>query len=128
MRSNKYGAKQVRLLDGSKFDSKHEYQRWNELLVLEKAGKIQGLLRQVKFELIPAQVETYERISEKTGRRLQDGRRCIEQAVNYVADFVYWQDGQMVVEDAKSPVTRTEGYIIKRKLMLERHGIRIMEV
>lgn len=113
-------------MDGSVFDSKHEYQRWNELLMLEKSGKIQGLIRQVKFELVPAQVETYERISQKTGRMLQDGRRCIEQAVNYVADFVYWEDGKMVVEDAKG--LRTEGYIIKRKLMLARHGIRIREV
>ena len=127
MRS-KYRNRKVKLLTGEVFDSQHEYQRWNELLVLEKAGKIQGLLRQVKFELIPAQVETYERISEKTGRRLQDGRRVIEQAVSYVADFVYWKDGQMVVEDAKSEATRTEGYIIKRKLMLARHGIRVREV
>lgn len=128
MKSNKYGARPVKLLDGTRFDSRHEYQRWNELLVLEKAGKIQGLLRQVKFELIPAQVETYERISDKTGRRLQDGHRVVEQAVSYVADFVYWQDGQMVVEDAKSPATRTDSYIIKRKLMMERHGVKIREV
>ena len=126
MKPSKYGSKRVKLMDGSVFDSKHEYQRWNELLVLEKAGKINGLMRQVKFELIPAQVETYERRSEKTGRVLQDGRRCIEQAVNYVADFVYWQDEKMVVEDAKG--VRTPDYIIKRKLMLYIHGIRIREV
>ena len=125
MRS-KYRNRKVKLLTGEVFDSQHEYQRWLELQVLQKAGKITGLMRQVKFELVPAQVETYERISAKTGRRLQDGRRCLEQAVNYIADFVYWEDGKMVVEDAKG--VRTDDYIIKRKLMLYIHGVRIREV
>lgn len=127
MRS-KYRNRKVKLLTGEVFDSQHEYQRWLELQVLEKAGKISGLMRQVKFELIPPQMEVYERISEKTGRRLQDGHRCVEQAVNYIADFVYWKDEKMVVEDAKSPATRTDSYIIKRKLMMERHGVKIREV
>ena len=127
MRS-KYRNRKVKLLTGEVFDSQHEYQRWMELQVLEKAGKISGLMRQVKFELIPPQMEVYERISEKTGRRLQDGHRCVEQAVNYIADFVYWEDEKMVVEDAKSPATRTDSYIIKRKLMMERHGVKIREV
>lgn len=125
MRS-KYRNRKVKLLTGEVFDSQHEYQRWLELQVLQKAGKITGLMRQVKFELVPAQVETYERISTKTGRRLQDGRRCVEQAVNYIADFVYWEDGKMVVEDAKG--VRTDDYIIKRKLMMYVHGIKIREV
>lgn len=125
---NKYNSRKVKLLGGEEFASHHEYQRWLELDLMQKAGKITGLMRQVKFELVPAQVEVYERISQKTGRRLQDGRRCVEQAVNYIADFVYWEDGKMVVEDAKSPATRTEAYIIKRKLMRERHGVAIREV
>ena len=125
MRS-KYRNRKVKLLTGEVFDSQHEYQRWLELQVLQKAGRITGLMRQVKFELVPAQVEVYERISTKTGRRLQDGRRCVEQAVNYKADFVYWEDGKMVVEDAKG--VRTDDYIIKRKLMMYVHGIKIREV
>lgn len=125
MRS-KYKNRKVKLITGEVFDSQHEYQRWLELQVLQKAGRITGLMRQVKFELVPAQVEVYERISNKTGRRLQDGRRCVEQAVNYIADFVYWEDGKMVVEDAKG--VRTDDYIIKRKLMLYVHGIKIREV
>ena len=43
-----------------------------------------------------------------------------------MADFVYVRDGQTVVEDAKG--VRTKDYIIKRKLMLWLHGIRVQEV
>lgn len=56
-----------------------------------------------------------------------DGRRCIERAVYYKADFDYLdKDGKHVVEDTKG--FRTKDYIIKRKLMLYRHGIRISEI
>lgn len=126
MMRSKYRNRKVKLMDGTVFDSQHEYERWRELLLLQRAGKIHDLMRQVKFELIPAQYESYERYSEKTGKRLQDGQRCAEQAVNYIADFVYWEGDSMVVEDAKG--VRTEGYIIKRKLMLLQHGVKIREV
>ena len=122
---NKYRNKKVKLPDGTVFDSQHEYERWRELCLLQRAGVIHDLLRQVKFELVPAQYESYERYSEKTGKRLKDGVRCVEQAVNYIADFVYWEADQMVVEDAKG--VRTEGYIIKRKLMRLQHGVSIRE-
>lgn len=125
MKRNKYGNRKV-TVDGEVFDSRHEYQRWCELRLLERAGKIHDLFRQVKFVLIPAQYEARERYSQKTGKRLQDGRQCVEQPVYYIADFVYWEGDTMLVEDAKG--VRTDAYIIKRKLMLERHGIRIREV
>lgn len=98
-------------VNGDVFDSKREYQRWCELLLLERVGKIQDLERQVRFELVPAQYK--------------DGKK-VESAAWYVADFVYYQDGEKVVEDAKG--CRTREYILKRKLMLQRHGIKIREV
>lgn len=122
---NKYGNRKV-TIDGQTFDSKKEYNRYRELLLLVKAGKIHDLFRQVKYELVPAQYETYERFSDKTGKRLTDGKRCVEKAVYYIADFVYWEGDQEIVEDTKG--VKTEAYIIKRKLMLERHGIKIREV
>lgn len=125
MRRNKYNSRQITAIDGSKFDSQREYERWCQLLVYLRAGKIQDLKRQVKFELIPAQYETFERYS-KTGRRLKDGRRCKEKAVSYVADFTYRIGEELVVEDVKG--VRTETYILKRKLMLYIHGIEIKEV
>lgn len=124
---NKYGAKKITDPEtGFVFDSRKEYRRWKELRLLERTGIITGLDRQVKFVLIPAQYETYERYSDKTGERLKDGTRCCEREVCYIADFTYNQNGKAVVEDTKG--FRTADYIIKRKLMLHVHGIRIKEV
>ena len=54
-----------------------------------------------------------------------DGK-CVERSVKYKADFFYTKDGELVVEDTKG--FRTPDYIIKRKLMLYVHHIRIKEV
>jgi hypothetical protein len=123
---SKYYSIKTRALDGSVFDSLKEARRWDELLLLQRAGKITDLQRQVKYELIPDQYQTYERYGKK-GQKLKDGVRCLERKVEYVADFVYTiaDTGENVVEDSKG--VRTKDYIIKRKLMLAVHGIRIKE-
>lgn len=121
----KYGNKKI-TVDGVTFDSKKEYMRWCELCLLEKAGQITDLRMQVKYELIPAQYEEYERYSEKTGKRLKNGLRCVEKECSYIADFTYKQDGKTIVEDTKG--FKTDAYKIKKKMMLYFHGIRIMEV
>lgn len=108
----KYGNRKTEI-DGILFDSKHEATRWIELRYMERARLIKNLRRQVPFVLIPAQ-----RI---------DGK-LVERDCRYIADFVYEENGRTVVEDAKSPATRTPEYKIKRKLMLERYGIEIKEV
>ncbi len=124
---NKYYNEEVSS-GGIVFDSKREQERWGELQLLLRAGKIANLSRQVRFELIPAQYESVERISPKTGKKLKDGKRCVEQSVVYIADFMYTdcESGKTVVEDAKG--FRTEKYIIKRKLMLYKYGIKVKEV
>ena len=64
---NKYKAKKVEI-NGEVFDSKKEANRYQELLLLQRAGKIRDLQRQVKFELIPAQYEesvTYTKTGEE---------------------------------------------------------------
>lgn len=106
----KYGNRKV-IHDGIEFDSMKEAHRYCELKLMQRAGLISDLRLQVQYELIPTQ-----RI---------DGKLA-EKAVNYVADFVYKQNGQTVVEDTKG--MRTREYIIKRKLMLWVHGIRIREI
>lgn len=121
---NKYGNKKI-TYNGITFDSIKEKDRYIELCLLERAGAITRLHRQVPFELIPAQYETFERYGKK-GKRLKDGKRCIEKSVDYVADFTYWKNGEFIVEDTKG--YRTADYIIKRKLMLSVHNIRIKEV
>jgi hypothetical protein len=121
---SKYHSKKV-TVNGVTFDSKKEYIRFCQLSQLEKAGAITNLQRQVKFELIPAQYETVERYG-KGGKRLKDGRKCVERAVCYLADFVFEIDGKTIVEDVKG--VKTKEYILKRKLMLHVHGIKISEV
>ena len=125
---SKYNNTKVELPSGERFDSVKEYRRWRELVFLQHDGIISDLQRQVTFELIPAQFETYERYG-KNGQRIKDGRRRVEQAVTYVADFVYMKDGKQVVEDVKG---YKEGsayriYRIKRVLMLYLKGIKILE-
>lgn len=112
-------------VDGITFDSRREYSRYRELKLLERAGVIQGLELQKKYVLVPAQYETFERYGKK-GQRLKDGQKCIEKECAYIADFVYIENGQTVVEDTKG--MRTKEYIIKRKLMLYVHGLRVKEV
>lgn len=125
--TSKYYNVKTKTTDGLIFDSTKEARRWEQLLLLQRAGKITELQRQVVYELMPAQYETYPRYSKK-GDRLKDGRRLLERKVEYIADFVYTDadTGENIVEDAKG--MRTKDYIIKRKLMLAVHGIRIKEV
>ena len=80
--------------------------------MLQRAGKISNLQRQVKYTLIPSQ-----RIDGKV----------VERECYYTADFVYRDTGtgKEIVEDSKG--MRTKEYIIKRKLMLYKNGIRILE-
>ena len=107
---SKYRNKKA-VVNGITFDSKKEARRYTELLLLERAGAIQELRRQVKFELIPSQ--------------RYDGK-VVERPCSYVADFVYRENGNLIVEDTKG--LKTRDYIIKRKLMLYLCGIRIREV
>ena len=117
----KYRSRKV-VRDGESFDSVKEYRRFCELSLLEKAGTITELKRQVEFELIPTQREA-DTIGVRGG--VKKGK-VIELGVKYVADFVYTENGKKVVEDTKG--FKTKDYIIKRKLMLYVHGIRIKEV
>ena len=120
---NKYGSKKIEV-DGIVFDSKREAKRHQELLLLEKAGAIQNLQRQVKYILIPAQREP-DIIGKRGGRK---PGKLIEKECAYYADFVYFdrEKQETIVEDTKG--VRTTEYIIKRKLMLYVHGIRITEI
>lgn len=117
---NKYHNRKVRTSDGVVHDSRKEAIRWQELKLLEAAGKITELKRQMNFLLIPPQ---YEEIV--TGKRKK--RKVVERACEYRADFVYHDEkGELVVEDTKG--FKTRDYIIKRKLMLYVYGIKIREV
>lgn len=124
----KYNATKV-TVDGHTFDSKKESNRYLELKLLERGKVISDLRTQVEFELLPNQYITEKRYG-KSGKPLKDKKVLLERRVVYRADFVYTlnETGETVVEDTKSEATRTPEYIIKRKLMLHKHGIRIREV
>ena len=123
---SKYHSKKVTIGD-EVFDSKKEAKRYQELLLLERAGEISNLQRQVKYVLIPAQKEPSEQIYTRgKNRGYRKPGKVLERECSYVADFVYYQDGELIVEDTKG--FRTKEYIIKRKLMLYMHGIRIKEI
>lgn len=129
---NKYQAKKV-VVDDITFDSQKEARRYCELKMLERAGKITDLDLQKVFELIPAQYEETGEVYKSGKNKGQPKRgKCIEQAVTYKADFYYKENGREVVEDVKGYRDPSSGayarYIIKRKMMLYFHGIRIQEI
>ena len=128
---NKFGARKVIGLNGEVFDSQKEHQRWGVLKLLERAGKISDLQRQVTFELIPTQREESPGVYKAGPQKgLPKPGDIIEQGCRYVADFVYQQDGKTVVEDCKGykKGAAYDLFVIKRKLMLHVHKIRIREV
>lgn len=105
----KYGNKKTKIGDVT-FDSKREAERWGHLCILQRAGHISGLRRQVAFELAPA-VKF-------------DGAARQKPSLRYIADFEYVENGARVVEDVKSPATsKLEAFQIKRHLMKHLHGI-----
>lgn len=115
-KENKYHAEKT-VVDGIEFDSAKEARRWSDLFLMQKAGEIVDLSRQVEYELIPKQARS-------------DGRS--ERAVKYIADFVYTRtsDGETVVEDVKG-YKKGQAYAvfaIKRKLMRYLLGIEVQEV
>ena len=112
---NKYHNEKTVGADGTVFDSRKEERRYAELKLMERAGEISHLSRQQRVILIPNQLD-------KAGK-------VIERKAEYVADFLYiTKDGKTVVEDVKSPATRTPVYRLKKKLMLYRFGIKVEEV
>ena len=96
--------------------SNKERNRAAVLELMQKKGLISDLQKQVVYSLIPAQ---YGVVDGK--------KKCLERACTYKADFVYYdvENKQLTVEDSKG--FRTKEYIIKRKLMLFLHGIKIKE-
>lgn len=106
---SKYGNHRT-VVDGIMFDSQREAVRWCELKLLQDAGEITSLSRQVPFVLAEAVVI--------------NGRK--KPALRYVADFCYYDKGKAVVEDVKGH--KTDVYRIKQHLLKSVHGIDIKEV
>ena len=112
-KKSKYGNIKTNV-DGITFDSKKEARRFKELALLLEAGDISDLVLQRTFTL----AEAFTNIS---GERIR--------SITYIADFVYTDaEGNMIIEDVKSPATRENAlYKIKKKLMAGK-GYSITEV
>lgn len=101
-------------LDGLKFDSKAEAKRYLQLRSMLEDGHITDLQFQIRYELTPKMIRA-------------DG--TTERASHYVADFQYIHHGTLIIEDVKGgTATMTPVYVLKRKLMLEKHGLTITEI
>ncbi len=90
-------------IDDIAFASKGEANRYCELKLLERAGLISDLQLQPKFELQPK--------FKKDGKTIR--------AINYIADFQYIENGQIVVEDFKGVITKE--FAIKKKMFEYRY-------
>ena len=98
---------------GIRFDGRKEARRYDELMVMLRAGIISDLRLQPQFTLQESYVT-------ETGERIR--------AIRYTADFSYKFGGKLVVEDVKSKPTRTKEYLRNRKFMRSKFGIEIQEV
>lgn len=126
---SKYHARK-QVVDGIEFASVKEARRYTELKLLQRAGKIKDLQLQVPFELIPTQYEEIITYTPKTHKEKRV-KKVVEKKTVYVADFVYeTADGEKVVEDVKGyrDSTAYAVFVLKRKLMLWVHGIKIQEI
>ncbi len=107
-KSSKYNNCRFTDSEGS-WDSKRERERWGQLRLLESSGRIQQLRKKVVYELIASSFKNHKRL----------------RPIQYVADFVYIEQGIMVVEDSKG--FRNKVYELKKRLMWEKYGIDIFE-
>lgn len=102
------------VLNGIKFSSQLEAERYAELQLLVRSGEARDLRLQVRYELVPA-------VRFPGARRETTG-------IDYVADFVYFdcRRNREVIEDAKG--MRTRVFLMKRHMLYAKTGIVIEEV
>ena len=108
-KKSKYGAKKCEY-EGIKFDSQKERDRYIELKLLEKGGAITNLQLQVPFVL----QDSFE----------FNGKKILP--IKYIADFTYWANGELVIEDVKGK--KTDVYELKKKMFMYRYKKYIREV
>lgn len=115
VRRHKYHAKPT-VIDGVRFASQKEARRYQELKILERAGKIQDLRLQPEYPLHVVKIY-------RNGWPIE-----IATVAKYIGDFEYTdcQTGEIITEDVKG--MRTSVYALKRKLVAAIHGITIAEI
>lgn len=113
-RRNKFGAKAI-IVDGIRFASKKEAKRYGELKILQQAGQIRDLEIQRKYP-----IEIRHKAVKIKSEGYPNGR-----AVNYFADFAYWESGKRVIEDVKSSATMTPLSKLKIALVEHIHNVEV---
>lgn len=108
---SKYFSKKV-IVDNIKFDSKKEANRYSELKLLLKTGKIRDLELQKEYIL-----QDSFKINNKTRRK-----------ITYKADFTYitTSDDKLHVEDVKG--FKTDVYMLKKKMFEYKYKIELEEI
>lgn len=109
---SKYNSRKT-VVDGIVFDSKKEAKRYVELKKKLAEGEITDLRLQVPFELVPSFTIDI------------DGKTRKRRNIRYIADFVYYEDGQKIVEDVKG--RKTDIYKLKKKLFEYKFNTTIKE-
>ena len=109
-KKHKYHAQKT---DG--YDSKKEARRADVLKLMLKQGLICSLQEQVPFVLCPKQ----------EGIDFNGKTICLRREMKYIADFVYNENGQIIVEDCKG--FKTPEYKRKKRLMKKLLNIDIKE-
>lgn len=100
---------------GIKFPSTLERDRYIMLEAMQKAGQIQGLERQVRFEVLPKLIK-YVEVCTKKGVKLKP--YVDEKAVRYTCDFAYHYNGMYVIEEVKSEGSKkAKDYSLRKKLI-----------
>jgi len=94
---NKYRNRKI-VVDNIRFDSNLEATRYRQLKLLQRAKQISNLRLQVPFLL----QEGFKK-NGKTHRKIE-----------YIADFVYEENGQTIVEDVKG--MQTDVFKLKHKI------------
>jgi hypothetical protein len=111
VKAHKYGAVRMEL-DGVQHDSSKEGRRWATLQLMQRAGLITELERQVTYVLAP---------SVKF-----EGAARAQPALRIVVDFRYRERGELVLEECKGgDATITPAFVIKRHLLLHVHGLQL---
>lgn len=110
----KYFSSKVKMY-GMSFDSKTEASHYMKLKTRQENGEITNLQLQVEFEIIPKLVVDELKVL-KTKTKLV--HKVLERAAHYTADFVYEENGKIIIEEVKSRGTMlARDYPLRRKLI-----------
>jgi hypothetical protein len=115
--TNKYGASKVEF-KGITFDSRYERDRYIYLCQLQRERKISGLRLQQGFRLIKKVIKL---VPTQLKTKVRYDKRVVEKEAMYHCDFLYWENGRIIVEEFKSKMTaELPDYILRRKLMVSK--------